>query len=120
MDLVARAGGSYYSRAKDGFFEIPKPLSTLGIGVDKLPESVRKSKVLTGNDLGILGNLATFPSSKNIGDYLTKSEVFANVSHDDILGDDIHKRAKRLIESNNAEEALLMLLAKEQLNNINK
>lgn len=120
LDLVARAGGSYYSRAKDGFFEIPKPLSTLGIGVDKLPESVRKSKVLTGNDLGILGNLAAFPSSEEIDDYLKNSEEFANLSHVDIWGDYIHKRAKQLIGYNNAEEALLMLLAKEQLNNINK
>ena len=26
LDLVARAGGSYYSRAKAGFFKIPKPI----------------------------------------------------------------------------------------------
>jgi flavin reductase (DIM6/NTAB) family NADH-FMN oxidoreductase RutF len=29
IDLVARAGGSYYTRARDGFFEIPKPITTL-------------------------------------------------------------------------------------------
>ena len=52
LDLVARAGGSYYSRANKGFFEIPKPLSTLGIGVDAMPEHVKNSMILTGNDLG--------------------------------------------------------------------
>ncbi len=52
LDLVARAGGSYYSRAKDGFFEIPKPISTLGIGVDSFPDHVKNSMILTGNDLG--------------------------------------------------------------------
>ena len=62
LDLVSRAGGNYYSRAKSGFFEIPKPLSTLGIGVDAIPEMVRKSEVLTGNDLGMLGNVEALPS----------------------------------------------------------
>ena len=37
LDLVARAGGSFYSRAKKGFFQIPKPLKTMGIGVDAMP-----------------------------------------------------------------------------------
>jgi len=52
LDLVARAGGSYYSRAKNGFFEIPKPLATLGVGVDQIPEIIRNSNILTGNNLG--------------------------------------------------------------------
>ena len=58
IDLVARAGGSYYSRARDGFFEIPKPVSTLGIGVDQIPQAIKNSTVLTGNNLGMLGNLS--------------------------------------------------------------
>ena len=41
LDLVSRAGGSFYSRAKSGFFEIPKPLASLGIGVDALPEAIK-------------------------------------------------------------------------------
>lgn len=120
LDLVARAGSSYYSRAKDGFFEIPKPLRALGIGVDMLPKSVKKSSILTGNDLGILGNLATYPTEEEIEIFLNTSEEFLNLSHADILGDFIHKRAKQLIAQNNAQNALLMLLAKEKLNNINK
>ena len=42
LDLVARAGGSYYSRARDTFFEIPKPLTQKGIGISDLPEAVQK------------------------------------------------------------------------------
>ena len=53
LDIVARAGGSYYSRANKGFFEIPKPLRTLGIGVDAMPDYVKDSMILTGNDLGL-------------------------------------------------------------------
>ena len=66
LDLVSRAGGSFYSRAKDGFFEIPKPLSTLGIGVDALPNAVRNSNILTGNDLGLLANVEELPSETEI------------------------------------------------------
>ena len=64
IDLVARAGGSYYSRARDGFFEIPKPISTLGIGVDNIPSEIRNSDVLTGNNLGMLGNVEQLPSEE--------------------------------------------------------
>ena len=46
LDLIARAGGSYYSRAKDGFFEIPKPLQNLGIGVDQIPDDIIKSNIV--------------------------------------------------------------------------
>ena len=113
LDLVARAGGSYYSRARDGFFEIPKPLTTLGIGVDMLPEFVRKSSVLTGNDLGILGNLAALPNGEEIDNYLETSEEFGNLKQEDILGDVVEKRAKKLIAEGKANEALILLLAKK-------
>jgi flavin reductase (DIM6/NTAB) family NADH-FMN oxidoreductase RutF len=69
LDLVARAGGSLYTRAKEGFFEIPKPLSTLGIGVDVIPLEIRNSKVLTGNDLGMLGNVDCLPNSKDVNKF---------------------------------------------------
>jgi len=63
IDTVARMGGNWYSRAKNGMFEVPKPLRTLGIGVDQLPENIRLSKVLTGNDLGMLANVETLPEA---------------------------------------------------------
>lgn len=66
LDLVARAGGSYYSRAKNGFFEIPKPLSTLGIGVDSFPDCVKNSTVLTGNNFGMLANVEALPTDKSV------------------------------------------------------
>lgn len=66
LDLVARAGGSYYSRAKQGFFEIPKPLRTMGIGVDALPEDIKNSMILTGNDLGMLANVDSLPAKDEV------------------------------------------------------
>jgi len=61
IDTVARMGGNWYSRAKSGLFEVEKPLTTLGIGVDALPEGIRFSKVLSGNDLGMLANVEQLP-----------------------------------------------------------
>src|SRR5690606_23611087 len=86
--LVARAGGSYYSRAKQGFFEIPKPLSTLGIGVDAMPSHIKESMILTGNDLGMLGNVEKLP---------TKQEVKAFI-------DDIANRYPEIAEASHREK----------------
>ena len=69
IDLVARAGGSYYSRARDGFFEIPKPIATLGIGVDAIPSEIRNSDILTGNNLGLLGNVEHLPTEEAVNNF---------------------------------------------------
>ncbi|MDB2607013.1 flavin reductase family protein [Zobellia sp.] len=70
IDLVARLGGNWYSRANMGLFEVPKPLSTLGIGIDQIPEHIRTSSVLTGNDLGKLGNVEEIPDQKAVEAYI--------------------------------------------------
>ena len=105
LDLVARAGGSYYSRAKTGFFEIPKPLSTLGIGVDNVPEEIRNSTVLTGNDLGMLANVENLPEEKSI-------QAFKNEHNLSSLSLEIkHKKAKDFLCFNDVESAWKMLLS---------
>jgi len=50
IDLVARMGGDWYTRSREGMFEVPKPLRSIGIGVDQIPEFIRNSSILTGND----------------------------------------------------------------------
>src|SRR5688572_3485211 len=57
LDAVARLGGDWYLRASgDCLFELPKPVKNKGIGVDQLPKHIRCSNLLTGNNLGRLGN----------------------------------------------------------------
>lgn len=70
IDQVARMGGNWYSRANHGLFEVPKPLSNLGIGVDAIPVHIRSSKVLTGNDLGMLGNVEKIPNENEVADFV--------------------------------------------------
>jgi len=106
IDTVSRLGGNWYSRAKAGLFEVEKPLRTLGIGVDTLPENIRLSEVLTGNDLGKLGNLEKLPSENELIDFRNSSEWNAALKNDAV-----HQKAQALIAAGNAEEALIWLLA---------
>ncbi|WP_289061819.1 flavin reductase family protein [uncultured Zobellia sp.] len=71
IDQVARMGGNWYSRANLGLFEVPKPLSTLGIGIDNIPEHIRTSSVLTGNDLGMLGNVEEVPDQNAVQEFVS-------------------------------------------------
>ena len=67
IDLVSRMGGNWYCRANDAsMFEVDKPITTIGVGVDSLPINIRTSSQLTGNDLGILGNMQTIPTDEEI------------------------------------------------------
>jgi flavin reductase (DIM6/NTAB) family NADH-FMN oxidoreductase RutF len=67
IDLVSRMGGNWYCRANaDSMFEVDKPLTTIGIGVDALPEKIRTSALLTGNELGVLGNMVSIPTDEQI------------------------------------------------------
>lgn len=107
IDLVARAGGSYYSRAKDGFFEIPKPISTLGIGVDAIPKEIRNSSVLSGNNLGVLGNVEQLPSQQDVDNFA--KENFKFVGLETVKK---HTFAKEFLKNNDVESAWKVLLIK--------
>jgi flavin reductase (DIM6/NTAB) family NADH-FMN oxidoreductase RutF len=111
IDLVSRMGGNWYSRANKGLFEVPKPLSTLGIGVDKIPNFIRKSAVFSGNDLGMLGNVESLPSKEEINIFVENSfEVKAVLSSDD--EENVHQKAKEYLEKEQVENAWKLLLAK--------
>ena len=70
IDLVSRMGGNWYCRAdNNSMFEIEKPISTIGIGVDQIPENIKNSDVLSGNDLGLLGSIEALPTQQEIKDY---------------------------------------------------
>lgn len=110
LDLVARAGGSYYSRAKNGFFEIPKPLSTLGVGVDSMPEHIKNSMILTGNDLGMLGNVESLPSEESVQEFVASvSERYPNIS--EATHREKHKLAHNYLSFGDVESAWKILLS---------
>ncbi|AVR47360.1 flavin reductase [Christiangramia fulva] len=111
IDQVARMGGNWYTRANMGMFEVPKPLSTLGIGVDQIPGNIRKSKTLTGNDLGKLGNVEALPIKEEIEEFLNENrEDKALIEEGDI--EKIHKKAQQYLEKDEPAKAWKLLLAK--------
>ena len=89
LDAVSRMGGNWYGRAKQGMFEVPKPLSRLGIGFDQLPEAIRTSKLLTGNDLAMLANVEVLPKGAkaivNLEQHVAQ-EAQKRLALDDIQG----------------------------------
>lgn len=115
IDLVARLGGDWYARAHgSALFEVPKPLTTLGMGVDALPESIRQSKILTGNDLGMLGNTETLPDKSSIEVYRKMhkelDQLHLNLKEGALL-DALHKMAHELLEKKEVENAWKVLLS---------
>ena len=110
LDLVARVGGSYYSRANKGFFEIPKPLRTMGIGVDSLPENVRNSMVLTGNDLGMLGNVEKLPAAEDVKLFIDAlSQRYPKIKN--ASAREKHKKARDFLSYGDIESAWKLLLS---------
>ena len=70
IDLVSRMGGNWYCRAdKNSMFEIEKPITTIGIGVDQIPSEIKNSSILTGNDLGLLGSVESLPNQEEINSF---------------------------------------------------
>jgi flavin reductase (DIM6/NTAB) family NADH-FMN oxidoreductase RutF len=105
IDLVARAGGNYYTRARDGFFEIEKPIATLGIGVDEIPLEIRNSSVLTGNNLGVLGNVEQLPTKEDVDNFRKE--------HPEFIGLETTKKhtfAQAYLTKNDVESAWKVLL----------
>jgi flavin reductase (DIM6/NTAB) family NADH-FMN oxidoreductase RutF len=115
IDLVARLGGDWYCRVTpENLFKVAKPLTTLGIGVDALPVAVRNSKVLTGNDLGMLGNIEHLPDADEVDAIQNNPEV--KEIFDSTIGDmnnrerELHELAREWLSKGNINDALKVVL----------
>ena len=115
LDAIGRMGGNWYSRANaPSLFEISKPLTTLGIGVDSIPEHIRLSTILSGNDLGKLGNVENIPSDDDVK-LFSESKMMVEVKEkcksDDVrLKTALHQLAKDQLASNHIDLAWKILL----------
>jgi hypothetical protein len=108
-------GGNFYVRAHgEALFEVEKPLRTLGIGVDQIPEDIKNSPILTGNDLGKLGNVEELPDETEVNDYkLTElSDLFVELEdHPHDLERRLHEIAHDMLGRGKVREAWLTLLS---------
>ena len=117
LDPVARLGGNWYTKiTPESLFQIPKPLTTLGIGVDQIPEEIRLSSVLTGNNLGRLGNVEQLPDSEEVAAFGKTPEVLElkkRFQRDpESWIDHLHRWAQQELESGEVELAWKILLQK--------
>ncbi|MFT6845119.1 MAG: flavin reductase (DIM6/NTAB) family NADH-FMN oxidoreductase RutF [Flavobacteriales bacterium] len=115
IDLVGRMGGNYYARAHgSALFEVTKPLTTLGVGVDAIPADIKNSHFLSGNDLGQLGNVQQLPDETTVNEYrlIELSDLFMTFEDDaKKLEQELHKKAKSLIAEGNIADAWKTLLS---------
>jgi len=112
IDLVSRLGGNWYSRANQGLFEVEKPLATLGIGVNAIPDFIKESPIFKGNDLGKLGNVEALPTEEEITIFVKQNfEVKGVLSADDEMKK--HQLAKEYLDKNEVLTAWKVLLAKQ-------
>lgn len=115
LELVARLGGDWYCKVSpDNLFTVPKPNTQLGIGIDALPAGISNSKVLTGNDLGMLANVHEMPvvdpafedaQLKNIVQYFSVNP--------EEMEQELHRYAAKLLAGNQVAAAWQVLLAGE-------
>ena len=114
MDLMGRMGRSYYVRASgDAIHTIVQAVSEKVIGVDQLPESVRKSKTLTGNDIAMLGGVTDLPDKETVKECFLKVQPELIALSDNEKFQFLHSKAKQLLESNDRETALIYALTGE-------
>lgn len=115
LDLVARLGGNWYSRANAAnIFEVEKPNTQLGIGVDALPKDIRNSAILTGNNLGQLGNVHELPViNAAFNDDTLKNIIQYYSINPDEMEKELHRYAKQLLDVGKVNEAWQVLLADE-------
>ncbi|MFN6037096.1 MAG: flavin reductase family protein [Bacteroidota bacterium] len=107
IDLVARMGGNWYCRAHgNALFEIEKPITVLGVGVDSIPDEIKGSNILTGNDLGQLGSAEKLPDPSEIKAYVEENPSVKTKSTEEL-----HLFAKELLLENKLNEAWLLLMS---------
>ena len=112
LDLVARLGGDWYCRVtKENLFIVPKPNIKLGIGIDALPPSVRGSKILTGNHLGMLANVEEMPVWDGSHSRSELMNLVASSANND-WETQLHTTAAKLLDENKINEAWQVLLTK--------
>lgn len=111
LRLVGRMGRDYYAKAYgEAIFEVEKPLQKKGLGVDLLPEKIRKSPVLTGNELGMLGNIESLPTDEEIEQIKNTETIKLILAHPDDAESVLMTLARRHLREGNAYEALKILM----------
>ena len=115
INHIARLGGDWYCKVDEtNLFQVAKPNTETGIGIDALPFSIRQSKILTGNNLGQLANVHSMPVIDPSFDdsHLKQIIQYYNVSPEE-MEKELHNYAKKYLDQGKLNEAWQILLAAE-------
>ena len=110
---VARMGGDWYCKVDESnLFMVEKPNTKLGIGIDVLPEHIRNSRILSGNNLGQLANVHEMPTVDPAyhDDKLKNIFQYYSINPEE-MEKELHLYAKDLLEQGKVQEAWQVLLA---------
>jgi flavin reductase (DIM6/NTAB) family NADH-FMN oxidoreductase RutF len=116
LDLVARLGGNWYTRVtKESLFEIPKPILARGIGVDSLPKHIFKTNMLSGNNIGRLGNMEKIPTEEEIDQFKNTPELVKVLQDSNYQTkiEALHLIAKNHLENSNLDLAIKAIFSIE-------
>tara|TARA_B100000029_G_C17495827_1_gene930812 strand:- start:653 stop:1453 length:801 start_codon:yes stop_codon:yes gene_type:complete len=94
LDAVSRMGGSWYSKSKEGLFELKKPRWN-GIGFDSIPKIILNSKKITANELSILASVEKKP------DIL--QDLYDSYSHSSLS--ELEDLCKKFVSNNELDKA---------------
>ncbi len=114
IDQVARMGGHWYTRANKGLFQLPQPMTQIGIGFDTLPTDIKTSRILTGNELAQLAGVESIPNETEVNEYkLTElADLFMEFEGKAAeLEVQLHTLAKELLQQKKVVEAWMTLLS---------
>ncbi len=113
LQHIARLGGDWYCKVdSSNLFKVNKPNTQLGIGVDCLPESIRQSTILTGNNLAQLGNFKELsPVDPAFSNERLKNIILYYSIDPNEMEKELHYYAKELLDAGKVQEAWQVLLA---------
>ncbi|CAN5390234.1 flavin reductase family protein [soil metagenome] len=112
LDAVARMGSDYYVRVNgDSIFTVPKPNQNIGIGFDQIPDTIKNSPILTGNDLGRLANVERLPESEVIATFVETPELTDAIKQGEMA---VHSLAQHYLKIGKIDDAWKVLLANQK------
>jgi hypothetical protein len=115
IDLVARMGGNWYCRAdQNSMFEITKPITTKGVGVDNIPIEIKASGDFSPNELGQLGGIEELPDETDVNDFklMELSDLFMDYEDNQVqLEKELYKKAKQYLMNEQLLEAWKTILS---------
>ena len=121
IDLVGRMGANWYCRASNtSLFEVQKPNSKIGIGYDQLPQHIRDSDILSGNDLAKLANVKSLPSMEDVEKFKENEnlvQILKSSVDEEQTRENLHYHCKKLLQENKVLDAWSTLLI-EKLNQV--